>query len=50
MNKIGITWNAKIRCCEVSGRGHMGMLASVLYAQIWEREGVEVVSMTLSPR
>jgi hypothetical protein len=49
-NKTGITWNDRIRCCEVSGRGRMRMLAFVLRARIWEREGVEIASMTPSPR
>ena len=39
------------RCCEVLGRERIARSeeAIVLCAQIWERVGVESVSITLSP-
>ena len=49
MNKIEITWRASIWNCVVVGRGRIAGLELVLLAQIWERVGVEAMSIVLSP-
>jgi len=49
MNGRERTWRASIWNCAVVGRGRIAGLESVLLALIWERVGVEAVSITLSP-
>ena len=49
MNGRERTCRASIWNCAAVGRGRTAGLESVLLARIWERVGVEAVSMTASP-
>jgi len=48
-NETEITWNACMLATEISGRGSMGGVESVVLARSWERVGVLAVSTMLSP-
>jgi hypothetical protein len=47
-NEKEITWSACMVATEVSGRGRMGGVESMVLARSWERVGVLAVSTTLS--